>query len=32
MHGDIGSVCISEKEALEIKNEFEEIFNYCRTI
>lgn len=32
MHGDIGSVCISEKEALEIKKEFEEIFNYCKII
>ena len=25
MHGDIGSICISEKRALEIKNEFEEV-------
>ena len=30
MHGDIGSVCISEKEALKIKKEFDEIFNDLR--
>lgn len=27
MHGDIGSVCISEKEALKIKNEFDKLWN-----
>jgi hypothetical protein len=26
MHGDIGSVCMSEEEALKIKNEFDEIY------
>lgn len=32
MHGDIGSICISEKEALKIKNEFDGIFNYYKTV
>lgn len=27
MHGDLGSICISEKRALQIKNEFDELFN-----
>lgn len=27
MNGNIGSVCISEKEALKIKDEFDELFN-----
>ena len=28
MHGNLGSVCISEKEALKIKKEFDEFNNY----
>lgn len=32
MHGDIGSICISEKEALKIKNEYDEIFDCYKTI
>ena len=27
MHGDIGSICISEKRAFEIKNEYDEFMN-----
>lgn len=27
MNGEIGTICISEKEALRIKNEFDELFN-----
>jgi hypothetical protein len=30
MHGDIGGICISEKEALKIKNEFDEMFNFYK--
>lgn len=30
MHGDIGSICISEKKALKIKNEFDELFDYYK--
>ena len=32
MHGDIGSICISEKRALEIKNEFKEFMNLYKPI
>lgn len=32
MHGDIGSICISEKEALNIKSEFDELFHFYKTI
>jgi hypothetical protein len=32
MHGDIGSICISEKRAFEIKNEYDELFNYGKAI
>ena len=32
MHGDIGSICISEKEALKIKNEYDEVFDLYKTI
>ena len=28
MHGDLGDICISEKEALRIKKEFDEFNNY----
>lgn len=28
MHGDVGSVCISEKEAMRVKSEFEKKFPY----
>jgi hypothetical protein len=28
MNGDIGSICISEKEALKFKREFDELFKY----
>ena len=27
MHGEIGSICISEKQALKVKKEFDELFN-----
>ena len=30
MHGDIGCICISEKRAFEIKNEFDEDFKYYK--
>lgn len=30
MNGDIGSICISEKEALKFKKEFDELFINCR--
>jgi hypothetical protein len=32
MYGDLGSICISEKEALKIKNEFDALFNYHKTL
>ena len=32
MHGDIGNICISEKMALEIKNEFDEFMNLYKSI
>lgn len=32
MHGDIGSICVSEKEAFLIKNEFKEYMNLYKTI
>lgn len=32
MHGDIGSVCISEKRALEIKEEFDKEFDCYKTM
>jgi hypothetical protein len=28
MHGDLGNICLSEKEALKIKKEFDEFNNY----
>jgi hypothetical protein len=32
MHGDIGQVCISEKSALKVKREFEEVFPYSKKV
>ena len=32
MHGDIGSISISEKEAFEFKNEFEEMFRIYKEL
>lgn len=32
MHGDIGSISISEKEAFEFKNEFEEMFRLYKEL
>jgi hypothetical protein len=32
MNGDIGSICISEKEAFKFKREFDELFKYRDTL
>ena len=30
MHGDLGSICISEKEALKLKSEFDKTVELCK--